>query len=279
MRLAGGQGSARALRKVERFELDNGYFGPNTLRVTPQEAGKLKDPVPLMLYSFQISQPGADYVSLMPGGYELGQRASAVRTFADFNLQATMFPKPITSYNPTPFFMESNNSIDQLGGKPPNPPGGDTGKYFTRNLVADPLPWGRSSASGPKRTVLFDVPDRIASIAQLQHADLTGDDRYASLSNQRGNAVGNSYAPVWVRRDLTIQKRPDYEIIGSPNTSGARNEPRNYYDISYLLNAALWDRYFFSNTRSAAFPKRRLSCRSMTIRTSSAIRSLARPTS
>lgn len=251
MRLAGQPASTRALGRVERFELDNGYFRSNIRQPTIEEARELEGPIGLMLYSFQISQPGADYMALMPAGYELGQRASAVRTFADFNLQASIFPKQITSYNPAPFFMEHTSSIAQLPG---HAPGGETGTAFTRNLVADPLPWGRSPF-GPPRTILFDLPDRIASIAQLQHADLTGDDRFGSISHQPGNAVGNSHAPVWVRRGLTIQERADYEVIGSPNQTGANYWMRNYYDISYLLNAALWDSYFFSTIGADGKPE------------------------
>jgi hypothetical protein len=69
-----------------------------------------------------------------------------------------------------------------------------------------------------------------------------------------------------VKRNLTVQPRFDYEIIGSPNPGGALNyqpnpmgitgaptgQPRNYYDISYLLNAAIWDTYFLSTVSSAS---------------------------
>ncbi len=61
MRLAG---SANMLRRIERFELDNGYFGPtpatSPMRKPAQCTG---GPFGLMLYIFQISQPGGDYKS------------------------------------------------------------------------------------------------------------------------------------------------------------------------------------------------------------------------
>jgi hypothetical protein len=248
MRLAGARDW---LRRIERFELDNGYFVPNTRKFNNDNTKRVRGPVPLMLYSFQLSQPGMDYLSLMPPGYELGQRASTLRTYADFNLRAANFTKPIASYNPPPFFMESNNSEAQLGTLEP---GGQTGIGFTRNLAITPLHWGHTSESGSKRTVLFSFPRQFTSLAQLQHADLTNDEVGISISHQPGNAFANSYASVFVRRDLTSQPRVDYEIIGDSDKSGARRMPRTYYDISYILNNALWDRYFFSNTPTGGGP-------------------------
>ncbi len=43
----------------------------------------------------------------------------------------------------------------------------------------------------------------------------------ASIGHQPGNAVGNSYATPFVKRGPLSQTRTDYEIIGSPNSSGA----------------------------------------------------------
>ncbi|WP_193211338.1 hypothetical protein [Luteolibacter marinus] len=241
MRLA-GTSSRSVLRQIERFELDNGYFYPNQRTFSAPEAARITQPFPLMLYSFQISQPGTDYTPLMPSLYEAGQRSSTLRTFTDFNLQATRFRKPIASYNPPPFFVESNDSKSQL---PASPPGGQTGGGFTRNLALSPVRWGHST-SGSETTVLFSLPSTLSSLAALQHADLTGDDTMASIGHQPGNAVGNSYATPFVKRRQTSQSRADYELIGSPNPSGARQTRTTYYDISYLLNAVLWDSFFFS---------------------------------
>jgi Tfp pilus assembly protein PilX len=254
MRLAGASSGSEPLRRIERFELDNGYFKPNERNFTLANCQQTNNPVPLMLYSFQVSQPGADYKSYMPSGYSWGQRGSTLRTFADFNLQATRYSKPITSYNPPPFFMESNDSRAQL---PSDPPGGDTGSGFTRNLVSDPLPWGRA-ANGSRQSVLFGIPSDLSSLAQLQHADLTADEVTTSIGHQPGNAFGNSYATPFVKRSLTRQTRTDYEIIGINNRSGANRASRVYFDMSYLLNSALWDNYFLSTippTGQAPVPK------------------------
>jgi hypothetical protein len=243
LRLAGSSSTAGLLTAIDRFDLDNGYFSPNTRNITFADAQKLRAPIPLMLYSFSLSQPGMDYLglNLMPSTYAMGQRGSTLRTFMDFNLRATRFYKPIASYNPPPYFMECTNSHSQL----PVGSGGDTGPAFTRDLA---IPrWGYSSKTGPGKAILYDVPDRLVSLAQLQHADLTGDDISISIANQPANAVGNSYATPFVKRSLTVQPRHDYEIIGSPSRSGTRNARRNYYDLSYLLNTSLWDSYFFSS--------------------------------
>ena len=255
--LAGSPSGSRLLRRIERFELDNGYFSPNQRRFyntradgtargesEPVAVSEMTQPFPLMLYSFQISQPGGPYKDYMPAAYEMGQRGSTLRTFADFNLQATRIRKPIASYNPPPYFAESNDNAAQLAARPP---GGETGSGFTRDfaLIAR---WGRSSKSGSDKTILFSVPSQFSTLAQLQHADLTGDDIGASVGHQPGHAVGNSYASPFVKRGLTAQARTSYELKGNPNRSGTNSiYPTNYYDLSYLLNTALWDSYFFSS--------------------------------
>ncbi len=246
MRLAGSSSSAQPLRRIEGFDLDNGYYQPNTRSYGIADCQQRPDPVPLMCYSFQISQPGADYLSLMPGGYQLGQRASTMRTYADFNLQATRISRPIASYNAPPYFMESNNGFSQL----PDFPSGQTGPAFTKNLDTI-MPWGRAW-NGSEKTVLFSVPSQFTSLAQFQHADLTGDDVSASICHQPGNAFANSYATPFVKRALTIQPRTDYVLIGAPNHTGSNQTARNYYDISYLLNAAIWDSYFLSTVSGSA---------------------------
>ena len=240
------------LRRIEGFELDNGYFTPNTRTFSAADAPKFTAPVPLMLYSFQISQPGMNYLSLMPTGYELGQRASTIRTFTDFNLRARNFSKAIASYNPPPFFMESNDSISLL---PFRQPGGETGTGFTRNLAFNPVNWGYSSVTGANRVVLYSFPRDFVSLAQFQHADLTADDTGPSIGHQPANAFGNSYANPFVRRATTSQSRFDYVLIGLPAQSGAQQIRRNYYDISYLLNASIWDRYFLSTIASDGRPR------------------------
>ncbi len=247
MRLAGSSSSAQPLRRIEGLELDNGYFGANTRRYDLAACQARTSPVPLMCFSFQLSQPGVDYINQMPSLYEWGQRSSTLRTYADFNLQGTRISRPIASYNAPPYFMESNNGFAQLSDVAP---GGQTGQAFTRNLDS-PMPWG-CNWTGSQKTVLFSVPSQFTSIAQFQHADLTGDDVAASLCHQPGNAFANSYATPFVKRSLTLQPRKDYVLLGAPNRTGSNVTDRNYYDISYLLNSAIWDSYFLSTLSGSA---------------------------
>ncbi len=251
------KGSTSILRKLERLELDNAEFTPTQRRFGSNTTdGKLlaksyTDPVPLQLYRFQISQPGVDYGSLLPSSGDLGLRGSTLRTYADFNLQATRFRKPIIAYNPPPYFMALSNSS---GDFQMTAPGGGTGPVFAKNLAISPVRWGRSE-SGSEKTILFSplkAGDTLVSLAQLQHADLTADDIYASVAHQPGNAVGNSYASPFVTRDKILQQRTDYQIT---NYDRATPTPTNYYDLSYLLNASLWDTYFFSTVPATASTK------------------------
>jgi hypothetical protein len=242
LRLAGSSSRSNPLRRIERFELDNGFFSSVRRPVTRATANTMREPFPLHVYSYQISQPGSPYVDLLPAANLLGTRSSTLRTFMDFNLRATRFRKLITSYNPPPYFMESTDSLSRL---PFIEPGGITGDAFTKNLAVNPLYWGRSSNTGVRKTVLFSLPDTLVSLAQLQHVDLTADDLNVSISQQPGNAVGNSYATPFVRRKFAVQPRQNYYVL--PVSGGdAEVVNTNYYDISYLLNAALWDTYFFS---------------------------------
>lgn len=230
-------GASTILRRIERFEFDNAPFNVTARTFTAADAARFTQPVPLQYYGYQISQPGERYDTMLPAADQMGLRNSTLRTFTDFNLQATRFRKPIISYTPPPYYMSIANSRAALGEVP-----GSTGPEFSRNLLADPLPWGHSHFA-PSRTVLFSPPADLVSIGQLQHADLTGDDIYASVAHQPGNAVGNSYASPFVKRQDTKANRMDFNITG---ISQATQQTTTYYDISYLLNAALWDTYFLS---------------------------------
>lgn len=243
--LRAGSGSGSLLRRLERFELDNGYFAATTRRAGSAKARTMTKPFPLQYFCFQFSQPGNDYRAILPSPFginPLGLRGSTLRSFTDFNFQAKRFHKAIACYNPPPYFMESADSFANL---PFGDPGGDTGNAFTKNLAVTPLAWGRSPFA-TKKVVLFSPQRKFVSLAQFQHADLTGDDQFASVGHQPGNAVGNSYATPFVKRQVTIQQRSNFTITGTNDANGFQTLPMNYYDLSYLLNAALWDSYFLS---------------------------------
>ena len=86
------------------------------------------------------------------------------------------------------------------------------------------------------RPVISELPPSglpLFSIAQLQHAGL-------SLINLNPiYAVGNSYAPYY-----TIPR--DQTSVASVTTDAGSDQVLRIFDLSYLLNQALWDRYFFS---------------------------------
>jgi hypothetical protein len=142
-------------------------------------------------------------------------------------------------------------------------------------------------APGPQFTILYGIPTRgtanagglapnpngpsvpdvaMVSLGQLQHADLTADDFWVSVGYQPGNAFGNSYSSFYVSRNATVQSHqaqawaknilvtPAPGINGFPGPVFLKNTSTtaNAYDISYLLNAALWDRYFFSTLSQTA---------------------------
>ena len=233
-----------SLQRLTGFELNNSDF-----RATQKTwSTPIPDPVPLQLYSFQLSQPGIDYSQKFTSTFISGLRASALRTYADFNLQAYHFDSPITSYTPPPYFFENNDSASQIGGTPSTRTAGQSGSAFQAGLFDNPLPWGFSDTEGSARTVLYSIPNALSSLAQFQHLDLTVDDTKLSVAHQPAYAVGNSYATPFVRREVTEQARFDYVVTGFGNSSSS---PRNYYDITYLLNASLWDRYFFSTWDSS----------------------------
>ncbi len=71
------------------------------------------------------------------------------------------------------------------------------------------------------------------SIAQLQHAGLS------LLNLYPVNAVGNSMPNVYIAPD---RDRTD----ALANTGIVANQIQRLYDVSYLLNKALWDKYYFS---------------------------------
>jgi hypothetical protein len=106
-------------------------------------------------------------------------------------------------------------------------------------------PWVLASNSTSQPTVNLQIaglaPDsphsggRFFSLAQLQHAN------FSLLGQAASHPVGNSEVNPVVGRTLTeLASVPD-RFDGPP----ASNR-QWYYDTSYLLNRALWDRYYFS---------------------------------
>lgn len=164
-----------------------------------------------------------------------GAASVDVRVYADYNLHAQVFDRPAAhgaagrGFNGNPLYTSTAS-----------------GSYITNPVLyaADFAlsRWGPSttSANGKAQFTLYDLPragesgqQPLLSIGQLQHADLTADDRpngAVPSCIQPAFAVGNSWATPYVKRDQT--------------KTTAFGE--TYYDISYLLNSTLWDSFYFS---------------------------------
>lgn len=80
------------------------------------------------------------------------------------------------------------------------------------------------------------------SIAQLQHVNISQMNLYPAY------AIGNSLASVYVPRNKTVYtvgSGPSGNPTGQPQQLPFRNLTE-IHDLSYVLNRALWDKYFFS---------------------------------
>ncbi|MDF3056325.1 MAG: hypothetical protein K0R17_540 [Rariglobus sp.] len=96
-----------------------------------------------------------------------------------------------------------------------------------------------STTNKPVRATLFEFrPDDqpLFSIGQLQHANLSLIASYPSYP------VGNSLADF----RLTVTQLADNVAVAPLSEMASFTKQAVYYDTSWLLNHALWDRYFFS---------------------------------
>lgn len=159
---------------------------------------------------------------------------------------------------------------------------------FTNDLDPGNSPqaaWGQGELGSPLRLspngklVLLDAPSARAateipllSLGQLQHVDLTADDEALSVNSQPASAFGNSWYNRLVARDSSRTDPVDnfrailFSRWEDTSSTALGDTPRypgfvpdlpkstmiRRYDMSYLLNAALWDSAFFSTVRPAA---------------------------
>lgn len=91
--------------------------------------------------------------------------------------------------------------------------------------------WGSShQGDGETHVVYYEVPDApIASIAGFQHLQA------GAAAWDQPYAIGGSFAPKKLNQNEVFKTRTE--------ASGFENV---YYESSYLLNSALWDRYYFT---------------------------------
>lgn len=166
----------------------------------------------------------------MPGEPGYPDNAS-IRLFTDYNIRSQFLGRfkddwPIafqSYYNQNPTTYSSNLAPPSWG-----------------LATSDPL--GRSTGE----TILFDVPRRpagtpasqpvIVSLGQLQHANISNN------AYQPAHAIGNSYASLYCQPERSISFSRPVKF-----SSNDRRCPSWLYDMSYLLNETLWDRYYFSS--------------------------------
>jgi hypothetical protein len=168
------------------------------------------------------------------------------RLFTDHNLRASWHP-------PTLFLQPRPNTpaVDDLISAFPYT-GRRSGRsiiYYTEGPVRSNWSWGGSYTGNETTSETFtpyNLPHRPSagapiwlSIAELQHVDLTADDQSTSVGHQNGLAVGNAYYPSLLPRDRAIVTRTADAF--------APDRDLRFFDISYLLNAKLFDDYFFSS--------------------------------
>ncbi len=196
------------------------------------------------MFKANVNYPGDD----APPSATDPNRNRTLRPFADFNLRAVNNRRILYMFSLPPLY---NQWLSVVGTAAQDVP-----TAFTQYLGTGAF-WGRDTKSALHEARLFDLPTppasgtemSLLSLAQLQHADLTADDDDVGVGHQPGYAVGNSSCPPYLARDQTKQQRPDWYSL---QTNGNTEVQRNYYDISYRLNCALWDKYFFSAIPQAA---------------------------
>jgi hypothetical protein len=114
---------------------------------------------------------------------------------------------------------------------------------------------GNRASIGPGQDVSIPAGDLVIheflksdtplfSLAQLQHVNLSQMNLYPTY------AIGNSLASVYVPRNKTVYTGfPAVTTAGFPTAQPQQLPFRNLkeiHDLSYVLNRALWDKYFFS---------------------------------
>ena len=198
----------------------------------------------------------------VPGGYNIVLNAPANDTFdseptggvyyqtlADANMLAGVFTDAGNSAGTQPSAIFGYNGDYKLKGvsQPTlNNTYIDTSLSNSNWTVRD---WGRRSQYFSKyhypiySHLPFTAPDLtngdypFYSLGDLRNVNLSGDDEHWSVGHQPTYIAGNSYHNVFVSRTN----------VTNTMTNRVSGGTRNYYDMSYLLNTSLWDRYFFSS--------------------------------
>lgn len=102
--------------------------------------------------------------------------------------------------------------------------------------TADGGTWGYNHGSfGSSRAVILEIPQApLQSIGQLQHASLSANAYHPAMN------IGNSFSSPYISIPAKTYERRTVDID---------NVAREYvfYDLPYLSNESIWDRYYFSS--------------------------------
>ncbi|MFA6286749.1 MAG: hypothetical protein WC661_05125 [Opitutaceae bacterium] len=238
------------------FEWQNSM---EALSIPPQNTGE-----PLFYHRIELMM--SDLPTPFPeSNLQAKQDPGSPRWLATLNPQASTFlRKPFIEQTGVARSNFNPSYLVEYYVKPPN-----AGVYL--NLVQHGIPnadsTGRVSAGtrvsntsgGAQNMVIRELPSAtvpLFSLAQLQHVN-------ASLINLNpAYAIGNSHANIYVNRNAAYTVLTNTDSFASDDAVASAN-PGNFpggpltgfpdaatfnriYDLSYLLNKALWDGYFFS---------------------------------
>jgi len=183
------------------------------------------DPYPTATFDFQL-KPAEYQITLEPGS-KLAVRYPA---FARSNPLAPV--RDNKNLLPADDFIEeSKGSFSKLAP--------DTDVVLRRGsaagLTSSYNTWGpidgEGNGVGVTNPVMIELPTSpVLSLGKLQHANISIHAHMPAL------AIGNSLASVYIPKEETYETFDNYY-----------GNERIFYDLSYLMNDALWDRYFFSS--------------------------------
>lgn len=250
------------------------YWSPTmeALKVPPQNTG-----APLFYHRLELMM--SDQSTTFPESNSQEGGATPVNTthapspgaprwLATLNPQATVFlRKPFVENLTTPVPKMSNFNPSYLVEYYVEPPTAGYVFGLTKHNIPNADSTGRVSAGthvsissgGAQNLVIREFQSAatpLFSLAQLQHVN-------ASLINLNpAYAIGNSYANIYVNRNATYTVLTNADSFAADDAVAEANPSvfpggavtgypnlttfNHIYDLSYLLNKALWDGYFFS---------------------------------
>ena len=231
-----------------------GVYDPTTKTLVPP-SDPIQEPGPLV-YDLTTSEPAYVFQkqALFAGQ---GQNAQlngnqymfSTRWLAQGNMRATRSDRTRRDNNFNPLMTATAGQPASASGFPWQKFSNGPGSASNRTSAGQGHDWINGT---PVDVTLFEFPydnQPLQSIGQLQHANLSLVGAYPSypvgnsLADFRlGGAGGSQFPSVPQGWQLA---RVD-KGISANGTKYLGTDMNGYYDISYLLNRTLWDRYYFS---------------------------------